>query len=95
LFISSFLLLLSHALRGSFVYVFHDLACYTSCISLSFNHEYFCVGNTFIPVLHMFDMFCEVFQESFCQFVTKGKKIWIDNNYLSCISYMLVFVGFC
>ena len=66
----------------------HDLAFYTSCIFLSFDHEYFCVGDTFIPILHMFDVFCEVFQESFCQFMTKGGENLINNNRLSCISYI-------
>ena len=57
LFISSVLFLIRHALRRSFVYVIHDLAFYTSCIFLSFDHEYFCVGDTFIPILHIFDVF--------------------------------------
>jgi hypothetical protein len=46
----------------------------TSCIFLGFDHEYFYVGDTFISVLHMFDVFCEVVQESFCQFVTKRAR---------------------
>jgi hypothetical protein len=44
-----------------------------------FDHEYFCVGVIFVPILHMVDVFvsaCFKKQESFCQFVTKeGRKI--------------------
>jgi hypothetical protein len=95
----SFCKLVTHALRGSFVYVFHDLAFYTSCIFLSFDHEYFCVGDTFIHVLYMVDVFCEVFQESFCQFVTKiGRKLDQQQPFImyilhfGCLWIMLGFV---
>jgi hypothetical protein len=61
-------------IEGEFCLCLHDLPFYTSCIFLSFDHKYFCVSDTFIPVLHMFDVFCEVFQESWRRFVILGQK---------------------